>query len=1064
MKTTKKIILSLFLFSVHIVFSQNALAAGTIINTNTITTPTIWNKAGSPYIVKTTVSLQAKLEIEPGTVIKFSRGTGINLGSNALSIKGTNEEKIIFTSLKDDSIAGDTNNDGSNSQPQNGDWNGLMMNDKYDLEMQNVKISYAVAGLYIGHLSTSSNKIINIKNNLIDHSSAMAINIDGATPVIENNTIINNSLGIFVNTNWWNNAIQVKNNTIASNTEAIRIYYPLNNHIYVNARQNWWGDESGPYYKHNAYGTDNLNGKGNPIVTDGVIFDSWFHKDPTAEEAGCIENCYSNVIFFPGIKSSRLYMKGIYGTEDKVWPPNYFGNDLKDMEMTKLGTSTNSIYTNDVLDEVAVPVIGGNIYKSFLNKLSGMKEDGTINDYESFAYDWRFDVESIAKNGTKYPNGALKSAVDDIVKLAENSKSKKVTIIAHSNGGLLAKAVMKELEDNDLTEKVDKIVFVATPQTGTPLAVLSLLYGYEESALFGTLISREDSRILVENMPGAYGLLPSAEYFKRSEDPIIKFDSKNTRYKNFSDVFGETIENENELSDFLTGKEGRVKPEDNEMEKENVLNEMLINQANEIHKKLDNWSAPANVQVFEIAGWGLDTVSGIKYTEKEEYSCVAIAKIPSCSATGKYEPIYEPEFTVDGDGTVVTPSALMMPEGNNFKRYWVDLYSYNDNTVFNIKHKDIIEINSIINFIVDEIESKSLDNYNYFYNNRPEDHIKSSPRLRMSMYSPLDIHLYDDRGNHTGPATIIINGENKTVFEEGIPNSYYYQFGERKYVGFEEGQHIKVKLEGYGMGAYTLKMEEIIAHEIGEERENFAVFANLPTTQKTKVSFEFPAEGLAKMSELKADVDDDGKNDYEIKKVLNGIAILDTIAPEISIYEPTEGRKYTNDQILKISYSVLDNASEKENIELSFKYDDEELANAEIDLSLQKLGEHYFSIIANDEAENQSKEDVKFFITTDLNAIYKNINHYYDLKLISDLETKDFLLNKVTELEHIQKMIEKLDAKDNQKAKTNHIELFERKVKELKMFLNSKFKNNVSQEVKEILIENLDYLQRQIVL
>lgn len=667
----------------------------------------------------------------------------------------------------------------------------------------------------------------------------------------------------------------------------------------------------------------------------------------------------SNVLFLPGIKASELY-KNDSGDEDQLWPPNYFGNDVEELMLDENGKSIENVYTKDVLKST----LTGNIYASFVDDLENLKTEGKINDYAEFAYDWRQSVEDIAKNGTPYQN-IVKSLTTEIQNLAENSKSKKVTIVAHSNGGLVAKAAMLELEKIGLAGKVDKIIFVATPQMGTPSAIFSMLYGYEESLAWGTLMSQSEARSLAENMPGAYGLLPAEEYFERIENPFITFSSENTRYKNFKDAYGDSIGSFGEFIDFLTGEgDGREKPNANDVESENILRENLLDEAIETQERLNIWTPPENIEVIEIAGWGLDTISGVDYTEKEKTKCYDYPgfKIPSCAGTGEYEPVYDPKFTVDGDAVVVAPSALMLTEAENVKKYWMDLYEYNDNNIPDRKHKDILEIDNARQFISNILtNSDATPLPEYIKTSRPDDYANAKPRLRMALYSPLDIHLYDDQNNHTGPKKIIDeNGNEQIIFEENIPNSYYYQFGERKYVGVPSGENIRMVMNGYDSGTYTLKMEEVEETATGEEIISHTGFKNLPVSSETNVSLNIPETGLDNLSDLETDFDGDGENDYVVAPVSNGEATLPDIIPpatEIKL-SGTEGNNSWFASDVSVALSAEDNMGGLGIDAISYSLDSGALwQNYSEPINISNEGIINFQYFATDKKGN--KEEIK---------------------------------------------------------------------------------------------------------
>ncbi|MDD5463728.1 MAG: hypothetical protein PHP62_01160 [Candidatus Moranbacteria bacterium] len=684
------------------------------------------------------------------------------------------------------------------------------------LSIYNPAISYNSGKLKIENSTFRSNSYTDIEVWMVIHPSQVGNRYDYLR--VENSNFENNSRNAAVNSSFY--------------------YENEGNAARVQLKNNWYGAVDGPRTD------DNPNGSGETITGPSTV-DGW---SAIRHENGILEA--SNVLFLPGLKASRLYgdvNSNCALDEDnmkKAWEPNC-NDDVRWLYLDENGKSINSINakTGDIIDETPS---GANIYKSFIEKMDEMKNiDKSINDWKPVAYDWRLSLEDILEDGS------IESAIND---LAASSKTKKVTIVAHSNGGLLAKALMQKIGDEDAKNLVDKIIFVAVPQVGTPAAIAGLLHGKDQR--FVPVLNTETARGFGENMPGAYNLLPSDKYFSTVETPVIEF--KTQQSDDWKDLFDTKIDSKSGLHNFLADDFRRVSAIDSDTNTPAKLNEKLLENAENVHGDLDLWIAPVGIKIIQIAGWGVpDTLSGTEYDiEKKKYCDEGVCN----NGADMLNPDFK--FTIDGDGTVVTPSALWM---SGVDRYWVNLRNYNKDNPFEtlfgfaaLNHGNILEIAGLDSFIVDNIsnKTKSISEYKYLSAEVPP--TSDDKRLQYSLHSPLTLELVDNEGRRTG-----IDADGQIM--EQIPGTYFTQFGDVKYIFADEDISSRIEMKGYDTGVFTFVVEEFK----GDEGLGKITFKDMPTTSQTKVAFNI-TNNLVSASKLNIDENGDGKYDYAATPILNG--------------------------------------------------------------------------------------------------------------------------------------------------------------------------------------------------
>ncbi|NQZ76924.1 MAG: T9SS type A sorting domain-containing protein [Ekhidna sp.] len=152
------------------------------------------------------VSVGAKLTIASGITIKFPTNASSIDVAGGLTVAGTAEEKVVFTSLKDDNAGSgntdqnDTEGDGNSTEPNRGDWDGinyLATSQDVDNVINHAEFRYAG---YRGSTSTPEDDGAlvfdgaggTVTNTLIDNSAWYGIIFaNAANPSIESTTISN---------------------------------------------------------------------------------------------------------------------------------------------------------------------------------------------------------------------------------------------------------------------------------------------------------------------------------------------------------------------------------------------------------------------------------------------------------------------------------------------------------------------------------------------------------------------------------------------------------------------------------------------------------------------------------------------------------------------------------------------------------------------------------------------------------------------------------------------------------------------------------------------------------
>jgi pimeloyl-ACP methyl ester carboxylesterase len=659
---------------------------------------------------------------------------------------------------------------------------------------------------------------------------------------------------------------------------------------------------------------------------------------------------YSNVAFLPGIQSSYLYRPGLVG-DNQLWLPNVgvgTDSDIEDLFMNADGTSVRSdIYARD--RDIITKAYGVvNVYSGFPEHMDTMVASGTIRAWKPIAYDWRLSFEHLLTHGAATTDGKIdytqsgEYIIDELRALASSSDNGRVTIVAHSNGGLLAKALLLKLEETQdpLLAQIDTVMFVAVPHLGTPKALLPTLHGAENTL---KTFSLDDAtwRGAAKNSPGALGLMPSQTYLVKTQGVnIISFDASLDALRetirlrdemgyvgdgldtvvDYRTRYGNEIGSFSELQEFLRG-EGRTTPLFTDVVHPETLETGLLVDAAHMHARLDAWqpadidkNGEPDIRVVEVVGTGLGTISGLRY--------ITAPHLPACaSACSVRVPVQAvqavPEYSSRGDGTVMVQSADHM-QGET---YYFDIHQYNRdrgaaNDLIERNHSNIMSAVSVRSLVSQVLQQDAvISQYLELTPSAPR------PLTVIEVHSPVALSVTDALGNRVGSTTSTIPG---MTFETTIPNSGYDKVGQSSFVVLPTENAYTLHLDGYASGTFTMKVKRYEQDRLVAS----TTFTDVPTTNMLQGTAVVSA--TATSFALSLDTNGDGITDVvrkpdgvivetprtaivEFRKVLLTTPMSKRLRDTLSVFALTTeqliiGQKYT---LARLSLGVMKQVLEK---------------------------------------------------------------------------------------------------------------------------------------------------------
>lgn len=457
----------------------------------------------------------------------------------------------------------------------------------------------------------------------------------------------------------------------------------------------------------------------------------------------------------------------------------------------------------------------------------------------------------------------LKSKIDEIL---EQTGASRIDVIAHSMGGLLTKYYINQQKGNN---KINKFIDIATPHLGAPAAFKTLFSGDDMGIKFGIFgLNSSQVQKISQNMPSLYQLLPSRDYFSTSAS-----DYKYYLY---------------DLDDIdQDGVGGRLDFDQSKQFLKNTgRNHILLDNAPNIHNDLDLMNpADHGVKAYNIVGCGVPTIGkfftlGQKNNNSEYYDIAYIS----------------------GDGTVPERSARSFPAAQEFQ-------------IAGLNHAILPSSLIVKDLIVDLLEGKEITS-------TTDSCILPDGDL-LSFHGPVQVNIYDQDNNHTGP--VLGSG-----YEHNLPEISYDFINNNTFIFLPSLNEYKVNISATKEGSVNVYHKKMKDEEI---RTTFH-FKDI-TLDSASTTLEVNIQGLTPEIIL-------GEKIILPSAVIEG-DYLDSLTPSATSTNLVEN---TNEKEEHEKIEIVDN------LEVVINDDNSQEEERELKVHDKPKGRRFKSLVVHDEEKN----------------------------------------------------------------------------------------------------------------